>query len=158
MVRARSYRLLPWLVRALIPPRRVGTYVLSNGGGPTYVGRSDNDLRERLLNHAATQKARYFTYQVYPTPEKAFIAECAAYHALKGSVTNLIHPAVPSGNKVRCPFCKEIFDRTRDARIAAPPNEGTTSRKVPDGASRLASLEPFPGQGLGSENMLEAEG
>lgn len=116
----RLYRLAPWVIRVLIPSTIVGTYVLyASDGTPIYVGRSDTCLRRRLVTHAVLRRAKYFDYQVRWTPERAYIAECAAFHAFAGLLTNAIHPASPSGCSVRCPFCRTTFDLVRSSRVEA---------------------------------------
>ncbi|GAB2646731.1 hypothetical protein GCM10009743_22980 [Kribbella swartbergensis] len=49
---SRRYRLSPWLIRVIIPPATLGAYVLWDDSAPIYVGRSDTDLRRRLISHA----------------------------------------------------------------------------------------------------------
>jgi hypothetical protein len=53
MISHRVCRLEPWFLRALIPPDQVGSYIFYRAEAPICVGRSDTDLRRRLLQHAA---------------------------------------------------------------------------------------------------------
>jgi hypothetical protein len=119
--RRRLYRLSPWLIRALIPAAHIGTYALfkyaSKGIKLIYIGRSDTCLRRRLISHAQRNRAEYFDYDIQWTPQKAFIAECAAYHALAHTTTNVIHPASPRRLAMRCPFCQGVFDQIRQNRL-----------------------------------------
>lgn len=115
----RSYRLLPWLVRALVPPNVIGSYLLLDGRAPTYAGRSDTDLRRRLVEHSADPRARYFAFAVHATVAQAFAAECAAFHALRGATRNLIHPALPTGQRAGCPFCARARLGVRAAQSVA---------------------------------------
>ncbi|AXI78530.1 GIY-YIG nuclease family protein [Peterkaempfera bronchialis] len=102
----RPLRLRPWLVRALIPPRLIGTYVLyTAGGSPTYVGRSDTDVRRRLLRHCTDRHGDYFTYDVHPTAVSAYDVECALFHLLAPEVSNRIHPDRPDFHPTPCAFC-----------------------------------------------------
>ncbi len=111
----RLYRLRPWLVRILLPPAVTGTYLLVTDE-VHYVGRSDTDLRRRLLAHAADGHSDYFAYDVHADARRAYEAECAAYHALKGETRNLIHPAAPAGHHVPCPFCKASVSAAQELR------------------------------------------
>jgi hypothetical protein len=104
-VTTRRYRLSPWLIRALIAPATVGAYVLWDGPMPAYVGRSDNDLRQRLVHHALQGRGGYFSFDSVRSPGQAFNLECSLYHALAGSTTNLIHPARPRQQVTVCAFC-----------------------------------------------------
>lgn len=105
----RLYRLKPWFIRALIPSGLIGTYVLyvndSLGYRPVYTGRSDTDLRRRLINHPLMGHATHFDYDVFNSPEKAFIVECAKYHISTDIYLNQIHPATPANSNIKCPFC-----------------------------------------------------
>lgn len=135
---ARPFRLVPWVVRAVIPPGRIGTYALHRDGKVMYVGRS-RDLRRRLVEHACAKKGNFFTFDVHDTPLDAFEIESAFYHALKETITNHIHPAVvPSRSGVVCPFCRTVAMAMLTQRIdiegihqsgmetSHPRNEGNT--------------------------------
>lgn len=119
MIRHRIYRLQPWLVRALIPPDQLGSYILYRAGAPIYVGRSDTDLRRRLLQHAAAGTSEYFRYDVHPSASHAFRAECSLYHALDAPLTNRIHPDAPDYLDVDCAFCTISLHDVLDNRLVA---------------------------------------
>ncbi len=106
----RLYVFKPWMVRALIPEQVVGSYMLYTIDGkravPIYCGRSDHDLRRRLVTHPFLRKAAYFDYFVHPGPEQAFINESTLYHLYKGKIRNLIHPAAPNHSHIKCPYCQ----------------------------------------------------
>lgn len=113
-MRPRALRLRSWLVRALIPPHRIGTYVLYTADGkPTYIGRSDTDIRRRLLQHCTDRHGDYFTYDVYPSAISAYDVECALFHLLTPQVSNRIHPDRPDFHPIPCTFC---LPGQRDAR------------------------------------------
>lgn len=101
----RPLRLVPWLVRAILPAGHIGTYVLHRGGRVAYVGRSD-DLRRRLIVHAEADRADFFTYDLHATPVQAYEVESALFHILLGQISNQIHPAAPRHSGARCPFCR----------------------------------------------------
>lgn len=117
MATVRLCQLSPWLVRALIPEFQIGTYSLYLNGTVVYVGRSDTDLRRRLVQHALSRKADYFTYDVHRTVEHAFEGECSLYHGMKGTLTNLIHPATPGYTEHMCPFCPHTIASILTSRI-----------------------------------------
>ena len=100
----RLFRLKTWLVRTLIPQRLAGTYLLYREAGPIYAGRSDEDLRSRLIDHAQAERADYFGFSVYADAARAFDMECALFHQLD-KATNLIHPASPKGSRRPCFIC-----------------------------------------------------
>jgi hypothetical protein len=119
--RPRLYRLSPWLVRALIPSGLIGSYVLYShtdaGVRIQYVGRSDTDLRRRLVSHASRRLAAYFDYAVQHSAEHAYVMECASFHALARRITNRVHPARPRGVRSPCPFCRHVAQRIRTERL-----------------------------------------
>lgn len=106
MIGRRLYRLRPWVVRALIPPGRVGSYTLYDNDSPHYNGRSDFDLAGRLAQHARAERGDYFSYDVHGRADAAYLVECAGYHLRIAAATTLIHPAAPRGVAVSCPFCR----------------------------------------------------
>jgi excinuclease UvrABC nuclease subunit len=87
-----------------------GVYLLSrNKSDYHYVGRSDEDLNDRLLKHVdeihSMQKKEYkwFKYQIKLTKREAYEAECRLYHKHDPSDNN-IHPASPKGASYPCPM------------------------------------------------------
>jgi hypothetical protein len=122
-IRPRRYRLRPWLVRSLIPVGQTGSYVLYRSGRPVYAGRSDTDLRRRLLAHAASARADYFTYDVHHNPAMAYSAECLHFHLLDRPIDNVIHPAHPAGESGPCSYCAPAIEAgrlTQRTRAIAP--------------------------------------
>jgi hypothetical protein len=130
MMRPRSFRLAPWVVRALIPEGYIGTYVLYRYGAPHYIGRSDVCVRRRLLEHCASVRGEYFTYDVHSFADQAFTAECSLFHALRPQLTNVLHPDRPNYSQAVCPFCPATLRAVRRQRLTIPdprttPTEGT---------------------------------
>ena len=125
--RERAYRLASWMVRALIPESRIGSYVLIDRDEPVYVGRSDTCLRRRLLQHAHRRRAEYFAYNVHHTRIQAYTMECALYHALAPQIRNLIHPDSPDQAAARCSYCRPEWALPH----LAPSFEHNTQRFVP---------------------------
>jgi hypothetical protein len=109
--RKRLFALQPWLVRAVIPPARAGSYLLYRRERLTYIGRSDSDLRRRLVAHAHAHRADYFEFDVHSDARRAFDTECGLFHACVGSTTNLNHPASPAGISLRCFICGASVNR-----------------------------------------------
>ncbi|TLF92267.1 GIY-YIG nuclease family protein [Nocardia cyriacigeorgica] len=102
----RLLRLRPWLIRALIPTDHIGTYLLYNGDGDlTYVGRSDTDIRRRLIRHSIDRQAEYFTYDIHHSVTSAFDVECALFHLHAGVLSNRLHPDKPDFHQAICIFC-----------------------------------------------------
>lgn len=108
----RAWQLSPWAVRVLIPPAVIGAYLL---GEPSlagrfvfqYVGRSDTDLRRRLLEHWKLGTALYFRAIPCRDAAEAFKTECFLWHALKDDLPlrNVLHPDSPNGRESHCPYC-----------------------------------------------------
>lgn len=121
MRRRRVHRLSPHLIKIHVPKGKAGAYILYVRGKcglrPVYTGRSDTDLRRRLLTHARSCRGTFFEFDLLTTVEQAYLLECAVYHGLNGATQNLIHPAKPMGSKSDCPFCYHALKDTRDHRI-----------------------------------------
>lgn len=102
-----AFRLIPSVVRALVPGQLIGAYVLTVGPRPVYVGRSDRCLRTRLIGHSLIETATHFFVIPCSCEEEAYRWESALFHWLKnkGASLNQIHPARPASLIVRCPFC-----------------------------------------------------
>jgi hypothetical protein len=85
-----------------------GTYALDQGhdsGGfhISYVGRSDTNVNERLLEHVG--KYKRFKFEYYPTPREAFDKECGLYHDFNPPA-KIQHPTRPNGSGWKCLHCK----------------------------------------------------
>ena len=77
-----------------------------------YVGRSDSDLKERLLSWVEKQsKYKKFKYSYADSAKEAFLKECTNFHDFGGTekLNNEIHPDRPKNLDWKCPKCK-IFD------------------------------------------------
>jgi hypothetical protein len=72
-----------------------------------YVGRSDVDLKTRLLQHAAKGEYSHFKARYYPSPKAAFDKECDLYHDFgeSNALDNAIHPQRPANSGWKCPRC-----------------------------------------------------
>jgi hypothetical protein len=72
-----------------------------------YVGRSDDDLADRLQDHVP-EPYKQFKAKYFPSAEEAFYKECRLYHDFPNS-NNKVHPARTKGKIWSCPVCT-IFD------------------------------------------------
>lgn len=74
-----------------------------------FVGRSDQDLRGRLLELIGSDSM--FKFGTAATAEAAFHAECELFHSLRPP-GNRIHPGRPPETSWACPRCG-LLDRWR---------------------------------------------
>ncbi|GAI79270.1 unnamed protein product, partial [marine sediment metagenome] len=76
-----------------------------------YVGRSDDDLNNRLHDWTGSTKYKSFKASVAPSLKSAFEKECQNYHDFGGSekLENDYHPDRPEGKTWSCPVC-DVFD------------------------------------------------
>jgi len=77
-----------------------------------YVGRSDNDLKDRLLQHAF-EDCPLFEYSYATSSQAAFDKEWENYHDFGGSegkLKNDRHPQRPDNSKWKCPKCKILVE------------------------------------------------
>lgn len=107
---ASAYRLTPRRVRQVIPENVTGFYRLGNiedGEFWTkYFGRSDRDLRSRLMAHSRNRpKIAYFRPVVTGNIRRAYELECREWHLRGDQVENHIHPARPRHIDYHCPYC-----------------------------------------------------
>ncbi len=102
-------RLRPDVVDKAVPHGLIGTYLLGtktkNGTFvPQYVGRSDVDLRRRLLQHAEAGGFEWFALMPAETIFEAYQVECRGWH-LFTRLANAIHPGAPRNLPYKCPYC-----------------------------------------------------
>ncbi len=92
-----TYRLTHDNVDFVLQAKMPGVYLLQEGNSvmarPTYVGRSDTDLADRLKDHIG--KATYFRAAYCFTAEEAYQLELRIYNAYKPS-RNILAPDAPS--------------------------------------------------------------
>jgi hypothetical protein len=75
-----------------------------------YVGRSDDDIRERLRSLIGSDQ--YFKYSYYVSSAGAFQKECELFHEFSPS-GNRIHPERPAGTSLECPRCYLGYPRKK---------------------------------------------
>jgi hypothetical protein len=100
-----AFQLKPATIKALVPGRVPGTYLLLAGSKPIYVGRSDTCLRTRLARHNHLSKASHVLWEPASTSATAFALEAFWFHKHSDSLLNKVHPASPRGQRMKCPFC-----------------------------------------------------
>jgi len=72
-----------------------------------HIGRSDADVRTRLLDYIGSDQLFKFGY--FPTSRAAFERECELFHDI-GPPRNRVHPDRPKGTTWECPRC-QLFAR-----------------------------------------------
>lgn len=86
----------------------VGAYCLGvktdKGFNAGYVGRSDTDIRRRLLQHAEVGKFSNFYFIPTKTIFDAFMIECREWHRFF-ALSNSIHPDAPKNLPYICSYC-----------------------------------------------------
>lgn len=93
--------------------KKIGNYALGYLRNakfiPKYVGRSDNDLNDRLKKYVNSNYKRFrFMYQT--SAKNAFLKECENYHDFEEQLDNDIHPDKPNGTNWKCPRnCQEKY-------------------------------------------------
>lgn len=115
---ALAYRLAPDVIRKLVPQGSPGTYRLHRDGHVVYLGRSDTDLRRRLLEHCLARRGDHFTWHLHTTALTAWTDECSQWHDLPLLAQNLVHPARPDGTTDRCSFCPDTLRLVAAHRFA----------------------------------------
>ena len=105
-------------VNEMIENNRIGNYALgyitkdSNGEHVfcvKYVGRSDNDLNDRIKDHLGESKEyTHFKFSYETCSRNAFLKECRNWHDFGGEdiLDNHYHPDKPNGTNWKCPVCE----------------------------------------------------
>jgi hypothetical protein len=106
-IRRVGFRFESKVLRAVIPPAALGTYLLLVEDEPIYVGRSDTCVRTRLCMHGLGQVATHFVWEPAREAWQGFCLEAAWWHRRADwpMLLNAIHPAIPLGDERTCPFC-----------------------------------------------------
>jgi hypothetical protein len=90
-----------------VVPQSIGVYILGYYDGTSfkaqYVGRSDYNLRSRLISHL-NENYSHFKFQQFDSRLAAFEKECILYHDFNPP-NNINHPAQPQGISCNCPRC-----------------------------------------------------
>lgn len=113
----RAWLLTPGIVNAFVP-NTPGVYILGKAQKaftPTYAGRSDSDLQQRLGAHARRGQATHFTWRPCDDAREAYLQECVLYHLLREThvIANHRHPNTPAGQRLHCPCCDALPNKPR---------------------------------------------
>jgi hypothetical protein len=103
------YKLIYKAIEQVVEDGRKGNYSLGELDDegkfvPHYVGRSDTDVKDRLLYWVEHNNRPYFKFSYAETVRAAFEKECQNYHDFSPK-DNDIHPARPKGENYPCPYC-----------------------------------------------------
>lgn len=99
-------------IEAAVNRKSAGVYALGREDAEgnfrvSHVGRSDSDVRTRLLDYIGSEAL--FKYRYCSAAQTAFEKECELFHDFSPP-GNRMHPGRPKGTKWRCPRC-QIFAR-----------------------------------------------
>ena len=95
---------------------RIGNYALgyisNNKFFVCYVGRSDNNIKQRLRQHInENENYKYFKFSYANDEREAYLKECKNWHDFGGLddlLINKIHPDKPKNMKnIKCPYCED---------------------------------------------------
>jgi len=107
------YQLSDSRIDEVVNKTSAGTYVLGHINSRKvfiveYVGRSDDDLNDRL--HDWVEKYKMFKAAYFNSAQEAFAKECIIYHDFggNGKLDNEYHPDRPDNTNWKCPVC-DIF-------------------------------------------------
>lgn len=101
------YSLTAQNIDAQITKISPGNYALGTDGAKftvNYVGRSDEDLNNRLKSWVGSYT--HFKWGYASSPMAAFLKECENYHDFGIHGDNKVHPARPGGSAWKCPRCQ----------------------------------------------------
>jgi hypothetical protein len=95
-------------VKAAVAFKSPGAYALGKMGADgvfyiDYVGRSDEDVFKRLLDHTPEYYPQFF-FGYYSDAQAAHAKECWLFHTFKPP-KNINHPAKPKNSRLSCPEC-----------------------------------------------------
>ena len=95
-------------IDAAVRSKSAGVYALGHADAQgrfciNHVGRSDSDLRSRLLDCIGSE--RLFKYGYLPSSQAAFRKECELFHDVQPPRL-LVHPGRPKGTTWECPRCR----------------------------------------------------
>ena len=101
------------VIETVLKDGLIGNYALGNksvNGSFVvhYVGRSDTDLKQRLLQHLTDNNPYpFFKFYVAESVKEAYLKECKNFHDFGAEkyLDNKVHPAKPEGLKISCPYC-----------------------------------------------------
>lgn len=81
----------------------LGSFRPDGSSAIEYVGRSDEDVRERLRLHTPYSHAQ-FCFVYCQSAEEAYQIECELFHEFRPA-ENYVHPTHPEGSALHCAIC-----------------------------------------------------
>jgi hypothetical protein len=107
------YRLSFDAIDAAVTRKLPGVYALGHADAHgrfciSHVGRSDSDVRGRLLEYIGSDAL--FKYGYYASSQTAFEKECELFHDI-APPGNRLHPDRARGTTWRCPRCQIFAQR-----------------------------------------------
>ena len=105
------YKMETKTIATFVMKTSAGNYCLTHSRNTSkiaYTGRSDSDLKNRLLTWAEKGKYSQFFFSYASSAKEAFLNECRLYHRFNPA-DNDRHPDRPEGTNLRRPHC-DIFD------------------------------------------------
>lgn len=81
----------------------LGVFVVSNSEEFEFIGRSDTELRNHLLEYIG--KYQFFWFEYTKTIKDGYLKQCTLYHEHEPK-DNPDHPVPPPGARWPCPVCK----------------------------------------------------
>lgn len=95
-------------VALAVKAKSPGAYALGKMGTDgvfyiDYIGRSDDDVANRLLQHVPEPYPQ-FCFGYYSSAKAAYDKECWLYHTFRPT-NNKVHPAKPKNSSLVCPEC-----------------------------------------------------
>jgi hypothetical protein len=98
-----------------VTKKSAGAYALGSLGEkkgfiPEYVGRSDDNINDRLKKWV-DKGYTHFKFKYYGSPKAAFEKECNLYHDWKKQLDNKQHPDRPDDANWQCPRCDTFKEK-----------------------------------------------
>lgn len=107
-----SYDDINFVIRRKLPGTFALGYVDQKGDFRIrYIGRSDDDVRQKLCNMIGSDQS--FKYSYFMTAAAAFYKECDLFHDFRPQ-GNHLHPERPRGTSLECPRCRSSVFRLGD--------------------------------------------
>lgn len=103
-------------IKNLVKEKSIGNFALGQMDNQgkfvvTFVGRSDKDLQDTILQYVFSDKFQCFKFSYAENPKQAFEKECMNFHDFGEDIKllNTEHPQPPKDKFCECPYC-DIFD------------------------------------------------
>lgn len=96
-------------INSNVSSNKIGNYALGyekeESFIPKYVGRSDSDVKDELINYLDDKSHhKKFMFRYASTEKEAHEKECKNFHDFEKQLENEKHPDSPNGMNLTCPF------------------------------------------------------